>query len=121
MASAHFYYVTIVTVSAPGGKGIVNGNSSLCAHSLVHPGEQFVFGNDHPLPDGDGGKVFGVHQRICIGTGDTEHGGYVIGVQRQRELIVRSVSSCHSVSFQILRKLEIRKIVRVEVASCARR
>ena len=88
MASAHFYYVTIVTVSATGGQGIVNGNSSLCAHSLVHPGEQFVFGNDHPLPDGDGGKVFGVHQRICIGTGDTEHGGYVIGAQRQRELIV---------------------------------
>ena len=95
-----------------GGRGIVTiviGISSLCAHSLVYPGEQFVFGNDHPLSNGDGGKVLGVHQRVCVGAGDTEHGGYIIGVQRQRELIVRSVSSCYSVSFQFLRKLEKRK------------
>lgn len=79
-------------------EGIVIEVSSLCAHSLVHPGEQFIFGNDHPLADGDGGKVLGVHQCVCVGAGDTEHGGYVIGVQCQRELIVRSVGSCHRVS-----------------------
>ena len=34
-----------------------------------------------------------MHQRICIGAGDTEHGGYVIGVQRQRKLIVADISN----------------------------
>ena len=69
--------------------------SSLSAHSLVHPGEQLVFGDDHPLSNGDGGEVLGVHQRVCVSAGDAEHGGYVIGVQRQRELLVRGVSSGH--------------------------
>jgi len=39
------------------GQGIVIEVSILSAHTLVHPGEQFVLGNDHSLADGDGGKV----------------------------------------------------------------
>ena len=70
----------------------------LRAHSLVHPGEQFVFGNDHPLADGDGGKVLGVHQRVGVGAGDAQHGGHVIGTQSKRKLVVGCVGGCHRVS-----------------------
>ena len=64
--------------------------SSLCADLQVHPLDELVTRDDHAFTDKDRGKAFGTHERIGIGSRDSEHGSDVICVQREGELIVRS-------------------------------
>ena len=37
-----------------------------------------------------------MHQRVCVGAGNAEYGGYVLSAERQRQLIVRSISWCQA-------------------------
>lgn len=62
---------------------------------LLHPSQELVLGNDHPLTDDDGRKALAVHDRIGVSSGDAQNGGNIVRIEGQRELLVRGVSSGH--------------------------
>ena len=55
----------------------------------MDPFQQPILRNDHAFPDEQRREALRAHQIVSAGAGDAQHGGHLIRVQLNRQLVIR--------------------------------